>query len=444
MPEEREVVELSVERRSGVARVTKALETASFLNGGRLDRKQEKTYFDFIRGTNDMMGAVDIRKADQIQGKIDKIFFGQNVLRKGTENTNFTELVDPTFKDDNYNLAKLTGGFNISYEVMIENIEKENFKSNMINKFLKKAASDLSWVAVNGDTGSADLLLSAMMGFKKLSDSSHILDVAGSEINRGVFHSSFRSMPVEFRRDKPSLRFFANSILQNDYQEALGARATGFGDVNAQGGTLTKAIGIPFLNCDEIKDDYAVAYGAATRAEVVGSKWGTFAIVTGTNDIFEIDIDNTEAGAPTAFTIPADEYTAVEIAAVMNGLVSGTQPEAFTTDGRGHLRIASPTTGGASEVEVQAVGNNCYTTLGLTIAVTPGAAAGANSINYGTYMWLTNPENFRIYILTQFRTSYEYIPRSDRWEFTMHHYMIPHIMTTDALVQTKNIKLSDY
>jgi hypothetical protein len=437
--------ELPIEKQNQVTRVNKALTTVSFLNGGRLDPSQEKTYQEEIRGTNDMMSAVDLRFTDRMRGKIDKMFFGSNVLRKGAEDTNFVNLVDPKFKDDEYSLAKLTGAFNISYESMIENIESDNFKSHLINSFLEKAARDVSWVAVNGDTGSADLLLSAMNGFRILSNNAHIYDAAGAEISRGVFHSSFRTMPVEFRRDKSSLRFFANSILQNDYQEVLGNRATGYGDVTAQGGNLAKAIGVPFLTCDEIRDDYAVAYGAATRAEVVGTTQGPFTIVTGSNDAAEFDIDNTEGGAPTAITIPSGVYTANELAYVINVLLTAIpQPAGMSTDGNGRMKLSSLTTGGASEVEVQAVANDCYTTLGLTVAVTPGAAAGANSINYGTYMWLTDPKNFRVYVLSQFRTDWDYVGRSDRWEFTMQHYAIPVIVEPMGLVRTDNIKLSDY
>jgi len=438
-------VEIPVEKQAGVARVNKSLETASFLNGGRLDPRQEKTYQEFIRGTNDMMGAVDLQFIDRLRGKIDKMYFGQNVLAAGTENTTFGDLVDPMFKDDEYSLVKLTGGFNISYEAMVENIEQDNFKSHLFNSFLKKAASNLSWVIVNGDTLSADILLSAMDGLYKLSDRGHIFDAGGAEISRAVFHSAFRTMPVEFRRDKRALRFFANSVLQNDYQEVLGNRATGYGDVNAQGGMLSAAIGVPFLTCDEIQDNYAVGYGAATRAEVIGTTQGPFTITAGSNDAAEFDIDNTEAGAPTAITIPAGTYTANELAAAINVLLAAIpQPEACSTDGHGRIRLSSPTTGAASEVEVQAVANDCYTTLGLTAAVTPGAAAGANSINYGTYMFLTDPMNFRVYVNSQFRTSWEYKPREDRWEFTVQQYAIPIILEPMALVRAEGIKLSDY
>ena len=121
------ISEIPVEKQNDVKRVNKALETSSFLDGGRLDAAQEKTYQEFIRGTNDMMGAVDLRFTDRLRGKIDKMFFGRNVLQAGTENTNFTGLVDPDFKDDDYVLKKLTGGFNISYETMVENIEQDNF-----------------------------------------------------------------------------------------------------------------------------------------------------------------------------------------------------------------------------------------------------------------------------------------------------------------------------
>jgi hypothetical protein len=232
-----------------------------------------------------------------------------------------------------------------------------------------------------------------------------------------------------------------NSVLQDDYIEVLGNRATALGDVNAQNsGMLSRAIGIPILTVDEIKDNYAVDYASATHAEVVGTEQEMFTITTGSNDTLKIDIDGT--GVET-ITISAGTYTANELAAEINDEFSSL-PEVTQTDGFGRIKWVSPTTGASSEIDIQAVANDCYTTLGLTVATTNGSAAGSNSIDYGTYMFLSRPENFRVYVHEDFRTSWEYQPRDDVWEFTFHHYMQPLIVQPKGLVRAEGIKLSDY
>lgn len=420
--------------------INKALETSSFLNGGRLNRKQQAVYEEYIRGTGDMMENIDLRFTDRLRGQIDKMGFGSHVLYSHSENTNFTDTEEPAFKKDEYSLQKLTGAFDISYEAMVENIEKENFRSHLINSFLEKAAYDVSEVAVNGDTTSSDSLLDAMNGFYKLSDSGHIYDAGGAEISRSVFHKAFRTMPREFRR-KRNLRWFMNSVLQDDYVEVLGNRATALGDVNAtSSGVIAKAIGIPVVTVDEIRDDYSVDYSSATHAVVTGTERGWFTITTGTNDKLKIDIDNT--GVET-ITIPSGTYSAVELAATINDEFSSL-PTCVQTDGDGHIQFWSPTTGSSSEIDIQANADDCYTTLGLTVATTTGSAAGSNTIDYGTYMFLTQPDNFRVYVHEDFRTSWEYKPRYDKWEFTFHHYMQPVIVWPESLVRAEGIKLSDY
>jgi len=424
-----------------VSLINKALETSDFLNGGRLNRAQQTAYEEFIRGTGDMMDNVDLRFTDRLRGQVDYMYFGSHVLEAGAEATTYGSTKEPGFNKREYSLQKLTGAFDVSYEVMVENIEKGNFRSHLVNSFLKKAAYDLSWVAVNGDDTSGDALLQAMDGFYKLSDSGHIYDAAGAEISRGVFHGAYRTMPVEYRRNKNTMRWFMNSVLQDDYIEVLGNRATALGDVNAQSsGMLGRAIGVPILTVDEIKDNYAVDYASATHAEVVGTEQETFTITTGTNDALKIDIDGT--GVET-ITIPAGTYTSNELAEAINDEFTSL-PTCTKTDGFGRIKWVSPTTGPTSEIDIQAVANDCYTALGLTVATTNGDAVGSNSIDYGTYMFLTRPENFRVYVHEDFRTSWEYQPRDDVWEFTFHHYMQPLIVQPKGLVRAEGIKLSDY
>lgn len=422
--------------------INKALETSDFLNGGRLDRKQARVYEEFIRGTNDMMQNVDLRFIDRLRGKIDYMGFGGHVLQSHSEWTNFTGQTEPAFKDREYNLQKLSGGFDISFETMIENIEQENFRGHLITSFLKNAANDVSYVAVNGDTTSGDSLLQAMDGFYVLSAGGHIYDAQGAEVSRSLWHKAYRTMPKEFRR-KNSLNWFMNSVLQDDYVEVLGNRATALGDTNVgMSGTISKIIGIPVRTVDEILDNYAVDYSSATHAEVTGTEQGWFTITTGSNDTVKLDVDND--GAVTV-TLTAGEHSAVEIASQINtALAAAGSDEVAKTDGNGRLVLKSLTTGASSEIDIQAVANDAYTTLGLTVATTTGDAAGSNSINYGTYALLSNPMNFRVYVNREFRTNWTYDEDYDGWKFRFHHYMQPVIVWPEACVRADGIKLSDY
>ena len=151
-------------------RVEKALVTSDFINGGQLNPKQQKRFEDRLRGVSDMTKHADIKFVDQMSGIIDRQHLGRPVLMGATEYTTFTEIKEPSYSKGSYALKKLVGGFDVSYEAMIENIEKKNYKSHLIDIFMGEAVSDISNVSVNGDTGSADPLLSQMNGFYKQSD----------------------------------------------------------------------------------------------------------------------------------------------------------------------------------------------------------------------------------------------------------------------------------
>lgn len=428
------------------AKIEKALVTSDFLNGGKLNPKQQKSFQDLLRGVSDMTKHADIRFTDQINGVVDRQHLGRTVLVGASEYTTFVDVREPSFSKGTYALKKLVGGFDVSYETMIENIEKKNYKGHLTSMFMKKAASDIALVSVNGDTGSADPLLSQMNGFYKLSDYGIQYSNGGAEISRRSFLAGYRALPKEVRRKKSQLRWFMNSVLHSDWEEALGYRATAMGDT-AVGGIAPAPSKIPILISDEMSDTISVGYTSATYGKHVGTVADSFVFVTGTNDAITVDITiDGAASGDQAFLVAAGTYTAPQLARTLNiACAAAGVAEVFHTDGEGHLVIRSTKTGLTQAVKVTAVANDIYGTIGFVANTYTGTApSAAGTIDNGTFMWLTIPENFRIYIYSQIRSSYEYKARKDGWEFTMYYMMDPYLVDETAIVRVDDIRLKDY
>ncbi len=428
------------------AKIEKALETSDFLNGGRLNAKQESKFQDFLRGVSDFTKYADIRFTDQLRGTVDRQHLGRHILSAASEYTTFTAIREPSFSDGAYSLNKLAGGFDLSYEILIENIEKKNYKTHLINIFMEKAASDIAYVAVNGDTNSSDTLLITMDGFYKKSENGTLYSNGSAEISRRTFLAGYRSLPKEVRRRKGELRWFMNSTLNSDWGEVLGDRATNLGDSAVQG-RFNAPDAIPVLISDEMSDTISVGYTSATYGRHVATLTDPYSLVSGASDAITINvtIDGAASGNK-ALTVATDTYTAPQLANVLNvACVAASVAEVFTTDGEGHLVTRTTKTGSTQSVEIVAVANDMYTLVGFTATTYAGTDASASgTINNGTYMWLTYPANFRIYILNRIRSTYVYQPREDGWEFTMYYYMDPYLVDETAITRVDDIRMKDY
>lgn len=129
--------------------------------------------------------------------------------------------------------------------------------------------------------------------------------------------------------------------------------------------------------------DVSFGGGAATAAVVTGSG-GTFPSGFAGGETLDIDIDNLgtvnvvfTAGASTA----QDVANEINAAFALAGILSGGVPVSPATVVGGEVRLTSPTTGVASEVEIIA-GGTALATLGLTAAVTNGVNAEPGTAQY--------------------------------------------------------------
>jgi len=311
----------------------------------------------------------------------------------------------------------------------------------------RRFATDMELLAVQGDTttsGSTPIavLLAANQGWGVLTEDSHIIDAGGAQISPAIWEKAFRAMPDQHVMN-PNLKWFYNTNTAIDWRATLNARATGLGDLSIAGEN-TPPLGIAPMVVPYIPQNLAVPVTTATSATVTGTRQGPFTFTT-TNYLLKLDVDNAGAvsvdmGASAASVV----LNAPQVCKLINDqYVAGfgaTYQYVASTNGFGAIVLTSPTTGATSEIDIQASATNVYTILGLTIAAVTGAAAGANSLNEGTFIWLADPMNFIYGILGSTRVLSEYNKDYDRVEVVMYNDVDFAVENNDAIVKVKRLR----
>jgi HK97 family phage major capsid protein len=174
------------------------------------------------------MTRVDMKAPKELR---EKIRYGSRALRKGTEAVALSETLRsrPDTSKVELDAQLVKAETRISFEAMEDSIERGNFESTVRDTLAERIALDLEDLAVNGDTASADNLLSTLNGFLKQTTSNTVLG-GGATLSRPVLKDTLKAMPSEFRRDKRSMVFVTADEAVIDYHESLGDRATVLGD----------------------------------------------------------------------------------------------------------------------------------------------------------------------------------------------------------------------
>ena len=115
------------------------------------------------------------------------------------------------------------------------------------------------------------------------------------------------------------------------------------------------------------KRDFTFNVLAPSAATVTSTVAGLYVIVADSNDKFKVQIDN---GVSQTVTLTAGTRTTTQIVADLN---SGSSLLAASVSSADKVTLTSPTMGRLSEVNIQAVTNDCYTTIGFTAAATNGS-----------------------------------------------------------------------
>lgn len=420
--------------------VLKYILSTDFATGGFLPEAKANKFITSIGAYSALIGMVRRVQLKQKEGnKIPKLHFAGPVTRGSTENVHNPDTPTIAPSELEVTATKFESRVKITIDSLLDNIEFEGFESTFMDLVMEQISEDVEDSCLNGDTtitgvDDVSLLRKQIDGWAKLSEGAHILDASGYTIQKDIWASLIKKVPKRYRKkNQTRLKFFCSDDIWMDWVTMLSGRADAVG-MKALSGNAVAPFGYPIVPIPLFPDDLDVSTAVATAAWVKANRECYVKIVTGTNDKFTMDIDNAGASAQ---TITAGVYTPEEMAAHLNTLFGATY---FYVDTFGRLYIKSTTTGGASEIDIQVVANDCYETLGFEVAVTVGAAAGSGDSHDGSFIWFTDPLNLIYGVFNKVRFNNRYDDEDDSMKSVWFFYHGAQIQELDMMARCNNIR----
>jgi len=425
--------------------IEKTLESSDFFAGGQINSTQQSEFVRLVKDFSVMIGMVRFVDMPTKTYQIDKIHLGEPITRGIDENTDaLTNLAQPKMNQITLTTSKIKTAYAITTEALQVALTQADLEDTVMEMVTKRYSTDVEILAISGDdsvTGTTpyDSLIKVLDGWRILTNDAQIVNAGGAEIAKSLWTEALRKMPQQYLQD-PDLRWLMSRILNIDWLDTIADRETALGDA-AFRGDAPPILGVPASIIPLIPSDLSVSVADATSATVVGTQYGPFEIRTGTNDLINIDVDN---GGAHEMTLPQGVWEAIRIAAFINADSTFAAAGLVASDDDGKLKLVSASsTGTASEIDIQATSTPAqaaYTTLGLTVAVTTGAAAGAGTEDLGTFVWLANPMNFIFGMLDQTRIFSEFNKDYDRVEVVMYNEVAVQVENLESIVRIDNIK----
>jgi len=435
--------------------ILKTIETSDFLNGGLLNPKQQDRFIMYVKQFSTMLDACrTIVMTQQVQD-IDKVHIGEPITEsaaEATEQGSPNNEGSPQYNKVTLTAVKTRSTWNISTETLQNNIEQANFEDTMMQGMTQRIATDLEMLSIQGDTtaGSATKiarLLNRLDGWDKQTENAHIVDVNGAEVDKDVFRLMKRALPKQYRGD-PGLRWIMSDALVDDWVASLAEDKVAGVYGNAVEGQGLRPLGIPILAAELIPEDLPVPAGAATPAEAISHVYGPYTIVEGSNDNLDIDFtDAADATTSVIFTLTPGTLHAGQIANQINTAIAGvagcTGEAVATNDNR--LILRTKDVGVNCEVIVQDLSgpgaDGAETTLGLDGIDVDGTATGGDVLE-GSFIWLTNPQNFLCGLLAGTRMFTKFNEKKDTIENIVYNQIDVNVENLDAVVKAKNVRLA--
>jgi hypothetical protein len=215
-----------------------AMSVSNLASGGLLNVQQFNTFYRKLIDTPTILRQARTVQMHHDTMKIEKIGFGQRVLKPGVENT---PLADgdrsvPTTSTVNLSAKEVIAEVNISYDTLENNIEQGNLTDTILSLLADRVALDAEELIINGDTASADPYLSLINGLRKKAVT-NVVDFADAALSKDLFFKMYKKMPAKYIRNPRDFKFYTTYGNRLDWTDAVAARQTNLGDSGLSNGT---------------------------------------------------------------------------------------------------------------------------------------------------------------------------------------------------------------
>ncbi|MBU8728401.1 phage major capsid protein, partial [Bacillus pumilus] len=213
--------------------------------GGLMNPTQASTFIRMVQNTPTLLQDARVIPMESDSQKIEKIGFGQRILRAGEEGKalDAKDRVAPTTSTVQLTAKEVIAEVNLTYDTLENNIEGDNLQNTIMQMLAERAAIDIEELILNGNTASSDTYLAQLDGIRKQAES-HIVDVAGEPLTRQVFKQGYKAVPSKYLRIPQEFRFYTSPGQEVEWKDKVADRQTNLGDAAVQGG-LSSAFGVP-------------------------------------------------------------------------------------------------------------------------------------------------------------------------------------------------------
>lgn len=222
--------------------------------------------------------------------KINKIGFGQRILRKATSGTPLPQNAQvmnglggrakPTTSQITLTTKEQIAEVRLPYDVLEDNIERATAANNeasntgpgqlrqtLIDLIAERAALDMEELGILGDPGytngsdpdDQDYLSQLSGWLYTAGNAGHVVDADNQTINKTIFKNAKKGMPSQYLRNVAALNHFVSVNQETEYRDTLANRGTPMGDQMVTGNSPTYAFGsavIPVALMPEDKGCY--------------------------------------------------------------------------------------------------------------------------------------------------------------------------------------------
>jgi len=218
-------------------------------DGGLLQPAQAQRFMRIMINQSKMMGEATVRPMKSHKELIEKIKFGSRILRAGSEATALSagDRAKPDLSKTELDAKLFKAEVRLDNEVLEDSIEKGQLKQTIMELMSERIALDMDDVLVNGDTTSGNPFFAQLDGVLKQA-STNVVDAGITTTNRSIFKNMLRTLPSEFLRNKPKMRFYTSVDSLIDYTDSFGDRATPLGDTASIQNVAVSYSGIPITD----------------------------------------------------------------------------------------------------------------------------------------------------------------------------------------------------
>lgn len=247
-------------------------------NGGLLNPEQASSFIRRLIKQPTIMNEVRVVTMKAPQRKIDRIGFANRILRKAPASgtaLSQSQRAKPTTDQIELNAKEHIAEVWLPYDVVEDAIESAEAANNeasnsgpggiretIIQLMAERAASDLEEYLLHAATDYVDADPDTQDWFrmddgwlKTAEDRGNVFDAGGQAMDKRLFKKGLQTMPVEWLRNRASMKHYVSMYQEAEYQDYLSNRGTAMGDRRLEGNSQAWAYGSPVVGVQHMPDD---------------------------------------------------------------------------------------------------------------------------------------------------------------------------------------------